>query len=402
MATTRNFWKSCTQLQGTRAGNMGRSETQKGVRQDHFPEFIETSILVAIVLVILHTIFEELAVIFNWSLGFFEFLDYSGFGFDLLFTVEFLTRSWISRKRKDFRHYFLVERGWVDFLTSVPLLLFVSGPTIVFHLMGGHSSGLAIGFLMILKTAKAIRVTRVLRLIRVVKIFGKIQNAESRMTNRHVGTISTIGVVSLIVALVFSHFFAFSRLGDHNEYLDHRKSDLEALFHAQDSAPFSQIQKYIEASPTARDILSIKDREGNLLFERPAGGAMKRAEAPEIILDTGHRVILSYYIADTENSKVSLLILLSILVLITSYIVIYARIFAQQVSDPIYLMDRGIRQWDFNLEVRIDDDYRDEEIFRLARAFNARWLPLKNRLRILRSKNPEGSEKSVLKMNDFF
>ena len=148
-------------------------------RQDHFPAWLENLIIVAILLVIAHTIIDDLSIVLNWSGRTRDIIMILGFTFDLFFTAEFVGRGIVSSRTTGFANYIKYERGWVDALSSVPLLLLVSGPAFVYYIIGAESDSAFVGFLSVLKTAKAIRVTRILRLIRIIKLFGKIQNTES-------------------------------------------------------------------------------------------------------------------------------------------------------------------------------------------------------------------------------
>ncbi len=97
--------------------------------------------------------------------------------------------------------YLLKQRGWIDFLASIPLLLLNSFPHALALLAGaGLLSGLG-SFLNTLKVIKAIRIARILRLLRVIKLFRGIRYARSPMAQRHLSTITTIAVSILVLWL---------------------------------------------------------------------------------------------------------------------------------------------------------------------------------------------------------
>ncbi len=365
---------------------------------EHLPEFIETAIIIAILLVVGHTITEEISIIYHWNHEWSVRLAYAAFGFDLLFSLEFTARAIITARHGHFRLYMLKQRGWIDLMSSFPLLLFVSGPVaaVMFFSLDMEGSG-AMQMLVILKTAKAIRVTRILRLIRVIKIFGRIQNTNSAMTNRQIATISTISVVSLVVVLTISQFVPFLSVGDHNEYLAQRTRELSPLFDAGGIAEKSAVD-YIGKS--ADDVIDIHDPNNILVYQSPEINQLKWTayHAGRIPLKNGYTMSLSYYRVDAEHARLSLLILIIILSLILSFMFIYTGIFAHQISDPIYIMDKGFREWDYNLEVKVNQDYLHEEIFQLAQIYNARWLPLKNQVHNYRKS--KGDVKSVLSVKD--
>lgn len=367
--------------------------------RDHFPAILENFILVVIVLVVIVSLLDDLAMYYAWGTDFLRVIIILSFIFDTIFTAEFTARSIISNKRGDFNYYILHQRGWVDFLTSIPLLLFVSGPMIIIMLMGDSGEQASAGdFLVILKTAKAIRVTRILRLIRVVKIFGKIQNSESHMTNRHVGMVSTISVVALIFVMILSTFVPFIHFGDRDEYHAVRKKELTYIFH---NAPSDEwLSDYLSNSlSTRQDIISVNKRStDDNIFTNSNFRELNESAYPDTMIIGNYKIRLSYFPADQRHAKFSLVMHFSILAIILAMMLFYSRIFAQQVADPAFVMVRGLNEWGYNFEVRVDPNYRDDEIFELADAFNVRWLPLKNRIRSYREKKQQ--KKSVLSLND--
>ena len=367
----------------------------KKKHSEHFPSFIETIIIILIVLVIFHTITEDFALIYIRDHRFHFWMAVASVVFDLIFTIEFSARTIVTARRKQFRHYITKERGWIDALTSFPLLILVSGPAIFLYLADVHGGAQAVSFLTILKTAKAIRVTRILRLIRVIKLFGKIQNTDSVMVGKHVGAVSTLGVVALITVLALSSVFPALSIGDHESYLNQRSGELNLLFNAIPNSDSAFLGKYAEMND---DIIKVLNHDSEAVYRSPIEESLIWTAYPEPIRAGNFTFFLSYHKSDAEHAKLSLIMLFSILTLILFNMFFYAGIFAKTVSDPIFVMNRGMREWDYNLEVRIPKDEMDEEVFLLSKVFNQRWLPLKGQIRAYKKKtNPE---KSSLKMDD--
>ncbi|MDH4262835.1 MAG: hypothetical protein OEV78_07320 [Spirochaetia bacterium] len=377
------------------------------VNKDHFPSVIENLIIITIVLVIGHTIIEDLGAVYNWSHKTMTAIMIAGFLFDLFFTMEFIARSLISKKNNEFGFYIKYQRGWVDALSSIPLLLLVSGPAMFMLLSGSESESIGFGFFSILKTAKAIRVTRILRLIRVLKLFGKIQNTDSNMTNRHMGSISTISVVTLVMVLVITQYMPFARVGDHDEYLAERTKEINTMLSSTgENANMNEwLKSYVSRSKINSDIIELKTKDGEILFSNPNEENLRNKsynQGKPIKLANGYEVILSYYPADALHAKSNMIIFLSILGCIFSFMFIYSRIFVQQITDPIYVMTKGFRNWDYNLAVKESDNYSSDEVFELAKTYNQKWLPLKNQIRAFRQKKSGAQEKSSIKMDDVF
>ena len=61
------------------------------------------------------------------------------------------------------------------------------------------------------------------------------------------------------------------------------------------------------------------------------------------------------------------------------FLVYYSPHFAITVSDPIHVMRRGFEEPSYNLEVRVPDQYIDDDIFKLAKLYNEVYLPMKDR-----------------------
>jgi len=377
------------------------------INRDHFPPVIENIIILVIVMVIGHTLIEDLGTVYNWSHHTMSIILIAGFLFDLFFTMEFAARSLISHKENRFMFYIKYQRGWIDALSSIPLLLLVSGPGIIMLILGSESDTMGAGFFSILKTAKAIRVTRVLRLIRILKLFGKIQNTESAMTNRHMATISTISVVTLVIVLVITQYTPFARVGDLEDYRQKRITELSSLLNSSDNSEkrIEWIKTYVSRSTVNSDIIELKTRDGEIIFSNPDRENLifkaYNSGKPFVIAED-FEIILSYYPAESEHAKSNMIIFLSILGTIFSFMFLYSRIFVQQITDPVYVMNKGFRNWDYNLAVKIDEHYQEEEVFELAKAFNQKWLPLKNQIRAFRQKKSGGQEKSSIKMDELF
>ncbi|MBE7440697.1 MAG: ion transporter [Spirochaetales bacterium] len=369
---------------------------RKKQSQDHFPLPLEYLILIAIVLVVIHTIVDDLARIYHWPHRQIVILAIIGFAFDLFFSLEFGARSFISWRAGNFRQYFWYERGWVDLLASVPLLLLVSGPAMILYLNPEMATEASTSFLHVLKSAKAIRVTRILRLIRILKIFGRIQNTDSVMANRHVASIATISVVSIVLCLVTVSVIPAFQYHDLGAHLKERKAALGALIKAGVSE--EALIRTMRTSPHYQDVIHLS-KNNNLLYESTSRHELRWTAYPrELDLEQGYTVSLSHYQVDAREARYNLFALFVILFLIGGLMFVYTGLFVREVADPVFIMDKGMRYFDYNLEVRVPDHCAQDEVFQLARAYNARWLPLKNQINDFRKRKSGG--KSVLSVDD--
>ena len=161
-------------------------------------DILETIVVVAILLVLVHTFLDDCSIIAGWAVASRKWIVWTGLAFDLFFTIEFFTRLYIALVNGEGAEYFLRQRGWIDFLASIPLLLLNSLPSAVALLAGAGLVSGAGSFLNVLKVIKAVRIARILRLLRVIKLFRSIRYAQSPMAQRHLSTIITVGVTILV------------------------------------------------------------------------------------------------------------------------------------------------------------------------------------------------------------
>lgn len=358
--------------------------------------FLENLVIVAIVLVLVQTFLEDLAVVLSWNVSTRQSLLIAGFFFDLFFTVEFIVRGYDAWRSRRFYHYFWFDRGWIDFLASVPLLLFNSGPALLALLAGGVPIVGVGGMLNVLKVVKAIRIARILRLLRVLKIFRRIKNAESRMAQRHVATISAISVsVFVFVLLLLAVGGTFmpvpsmeveyhSSLIGAVEYIE--ENDLAAAGRESQLASFADSTPGILAVEDGSEVrYSRYDQEYYDLHFRSSDYG---------VLETGDlTVFVDFTPVNQEQAATNLRYFVIIVAMILVFLFLYSPHFAMTVSDPIHVMRRGMSEKNYSLEVKIPAEYRDDDVYHLAREYNRVFLPMKDRENA--SDDGEGGESAL-------
>lgn len=360
-------------------------------------DLIENFILFVILLVLIQTFLEDMAVILSWSWGIRKILVFTGFGFDLFFTVEFLTRYFSAIKRGEGIKYVLKERGWIDLIASMPLLLLSSGPAVVSILEGSAFIGAA-GMLNILKVVKTVRIARILRLLRLLKIFKKIKFVHSAMAQRHLTRIITTVISSLVLSLTVVSF-------------------LLTLFHSSD-ADLDFVKKHESLISTAVDL---QDKDlltfyGDSLFESQDSVLIVRTGEGTVYSRYNNRHYSQWYgpsdygYVRQGNMELfynlkpiyvgeaihNLLIFLSILLMLGVLMLFYSPHFAMTVTDPVNIMIKGFSDSSYNLEVLIPKDLSEDDIFQLARLYNEEYLPLK-----ARNSTSENASNLSLKLEDF-
>ena len=81
------------------------------------------------------------------------------------------------------------------------------------------------------------------------------------------------------------------------------------------------------------------------------------------------------------QSRDNLLYFVIIILLVVLLLVYYSPHFALTITDPIHVMRKGMEDPSYNFEVKIPRRYQDDDIYRLASAYNSAFLPLKDRSR---------------------
>ncbi len=363
-------------------------------------DIFENFILAAIILVIFQIFLEEYSRYFHLRLSLRNFLFFTNILFDLIFSTEFILRSiWAFREKKT-KEYIIYKRGWVDFISSLPLLLLdIYVLTRLYSTGNLAEAGSSIAVLNVLKVVKAIRVTRILRLIRILKIFGKIHNAESKMAQRHTQTISTIGVFSIILLLITLSFF---KLNKFDNLIKNREEHYSGIIRGIENVrktvkvPIKQIAPEILSSD--RNILKFYYSKF-LLFSNIDNIKSKKYYGPEDYIKIVQNEYIKYVSFIDLNKLVAGINLQNIFIivcLILCYMVIYTKHFVQTVSDVIHVLKRGYKEKDYNLQVKIREPYKDDEIYQLAEDYNDNFLPKKIKMQ----KEEKEKKSSVISMDD--
>jgi len=343
-------------------------------------DVLEPIVTAAIVLVLLQTVAEDILVISNSTWTIRRVFIYSGFAFDLFFTLEFLIRSWNAICSRSLRRYILFENGWVDFVASIPLLVLTSGPILLSTIRGTVfvGTGTLIG---LLKVVKAVRMARILRLLRLLKIFRRIRFADSVMVQRHTVRIITTAISTLIFAsMLVGAIFAVLDL-----------KDTEEAWLESGKAAVRELEEIFLLSPDEAEIWGLSEpsvfllKKGEqTLFARYEGEYLEDYFGPG---DFTTSYAGPYYIwfdvrpAAVSQSKLNITIFAVSLSVVLLIMLTYSPHFAITVGDPVNVMLRGLRKKSYSLEVSIPPDYKQDDIFRLSVAYNDIFLPQKERSR---------------------
>ncbi len=343
-------------------------------------EILENIVVIAILLVIVQTFLEDLLVLAGSSWSVRKVLVFTGFFFDLFFTVEFLVRFYNALVDRKVKYYLIQGRGWIDFAASIPLLLLNSGPAVFTLIMGTAVSFGGAGFLNILKVVKAIRIARILRLLRVLKIFKQIKYTNSKMAQHHVTKITSISVSTFVfILLVFSLLSSLIGLPKMDTEIS-AKNRLEAenLVYSNNGSLDERLKVY---SAINEDLLIVEYKD-KTVFSRYENSYYEKMFSPEewepLEIDD-FKFFFSLKAAVKIQSRENIQFFVLVVVMVLIYMFYYSPHFAINITDPIQIMKKGFKEKDYALEVEIREKYSDHEIFQLAEAYNEKYLPLKAR-----------------------
>lgn len=359
--------------------------------------FLENIVIIVIFLVLIQTFVEDLAVLLGWSWQVRKILTFTGLGFDIFFVVEFLTRLFYSISEGRAKQYFLYDRGWIDFLASVPLLMLNSGPTSISLIVGGTSYlGLG-GFLNVLKVVKAVRIARILRLLRVLKIVKQLKYADSVMAQRHVAKITTISIAAIVFSL-FAYVIIAPYIGLPSVEAEYSARHNSTATQVYDALRSGDIERGESIARHSEDLILIKQTDGTI-YSKYENAYLEKYFGPGDYRYMGKTPYSFFFDIREMNkfqSKDNLLFFLIVVILVVVFIVLYSPHFAITVSDPIHVMNKGLEENSYNLEVKVPEQYKDDDVFELAKNYNEVYLPLKDR-----NNAEEGGDMVELKMDDF-
>jgi hypothetical protein len=241
-------------------------------------------------------------------------------------------------------------------------------------------------------------VARALRLLRPARLAAGLWPTASGMAARHASLLALLGSAVLALGLAVLAVSGPRRPGLESELA--RRQDLSAehlrqatIRPARSPTGMSAMSAaMVQADPSLLVVreggATLYSRHPDAVYERefvPGDYRYVQAGDLELFFDTRA--------AARETAAQSLLFQALVLLLLLVLYLLYAPHFARTVTDPLEVMRRGLAEESFNLEVRVPETHGGEEVFRLAREYNERLLPLKDRSR-------QGASESLLSPQD--
>ncbi len=321
---------------------------------------------------------EDLSVLATWPVSARQAVGLAGFLLDLFFASEFLARLGLALGEGRAGGYLGRERGWLDFLAGAPLLMLVSGPWALDLLLG---TGLCSTGLL-----AAARAARALRLLRPVRLGFALRERAPGLAAREASLLALLGTAALALGLAVLALSGPRRpgaereLGRRQELTAARMQQAAAQARAPAKASSAALAEAIRADPS----LLVARQGGTTLYSRHSDAVYGRDFSPgdyRYLRNGGLELFFDARPAAAEAAAQDLLFQLLGILLLALLFVLYPPHLARVLTDPLEVMRRGLAEDGFNRQVGIPGDHREEEVFRLAREYNERWLPLKDRAR---------------------
>lgn len=343
-------------------------------KNSYLGRYFEGLFLVLIFLVSIQTFCEEYFIFMNYSVLIRKYMIIAGCAFDLIFTIEFFSRLFISGKKGGTLAYMSREGGFIDLLSSIPLLLFHSGPLIWVTFFAGEAGILAfLGTFSFLKIIKVFRIARTLRFLRPLKLLGKIKR-KYRMSPIFLSRAIAISITVIILALI-----GFSFL-DKGTVVQSKSAESQILL--ENYIKSSSTHNFKELLTGAESVLFIK--KGNETVYKNLSDRdfqdnyfnddfyMKKIDSYEIYFNNKD--------AKKIHSFINMIIFSIMIGIIIGFSTFYRRFFNRHISRVASVILRGFKTADYSTAVRIDNNKKDFEIYQIADQYNRKWLPIKRRI----------------------
>jgi hypothetical protein len=360
--------------------------------------FFEGVIIAAIILVLIQTFMEDLAVFLSWVWSTRKVLIITGFCFDLLFTIEFLVRLYFAIINQEVKEYFIKRRGWVDLVASVPLILLNSGPAVI-ALAAGGVSVLGLGSILnVLKVIKAIRIARILRLLRVLKIFKQIKYADSPMAQRHVAKITSMTVsVFVFCLLAISLVSGIIHLPAFDSYYNERIQTSVNYIEKNQNKIIADDEFRSDYLSFDKSVLLIRDGDKTIYSLYPESYYIENTGMGDYDYYSAGDLDVYFDLRplNIDQARQNMIFFIIIVAIVFAFLLFYSPHFAITVTDPIHVMKRGYEEKSYNLEVKVLEEYKQDDVFNLAALYNEVYLPLKDR-----TSGDDTADNLELKMDD--
>lgn len=402
--------------------------------------FIQNLLFIIIILSIIQIILESLSFIILVNKNLRVIFILSGAIFDIIFSIEFIIKSLINLKNRKFREYFLYRNGWIDFLASIPVLIFSTIPAIIeIYTVQSIFRMRIFKLFYLLRSVKIIRTSRIIRILRILKLVGKIENLNSIMLQKNINFISIISTNSILISfLIIKILFPL----DYDKILEKHKIEyskklelviVETKTLVEDIS--TNILKEYMKNNTKNNIKNNSNKNYELInftnenlmlnyfkkvFSNDSMLISLKYKNSELVRNYNSKYVNEYFdnnsiykfdinnytfeivlfelikYKNIENLTILLIVLLNILTIVF----FFSKRFSITISDPIYLLYKGIKDPSYFLMIKIPKKYEEEEIFQFVKFYNEKYLPAKYKLYIKNKDKLSEKKESSIKLDD--
>lgn len=343
-------------------------------KSSHLGNVFEGFLLIIIILSIMHIFFEDFVILKNFDTTIRKYLILAGLAFDAVFSIEFVIRMLVSAAKKRTNTYLADEGGIVDLVSSIPLLLFYSGPlAYITFFMGKPLHLFSLGGMGFLPLMRIMRAVRVLRFIRTLKIFGKLK-PKYAMTPKLISPVLTITISLIVASLIGFYYFESGKV------IQSRFTEVERI-----------VKNFLE-NPIKKDLKNFLKDTQTLLFIKQEevylyqGMSLESFKTQYLHDDYGIENLGGYefYFSNKDVNKIYASVHLLVFSMITGTIIttllFYRRYLNKHISNVTLVMLKGFKSAHYSVPIRIDEKRSEFEIYRLADQYNRKWLPIKRRI----------------------
>lgn len=159
---------------------------------------IDSAMDVLIVLAIVAATVEAAADAMVAPLRLREALGFASVAFDVVFVLDFAARFGDAVFEGRINHYWGRGLGWMDCLTSLPILAFVSGPFAIGAVVGSAANGA----FAVARALGPLRSLRALRLLRTIRILSSLKGRDTVVTKRHIVLAASLSMGAVVLSIL--------------------------------------------------------------------------------------------------------------------------------------------------------------------------------------------------------
>jgi hypothetical protein len=340
---------------------------------------IEKLIIILIILSVIQIFLDEFSRFDLWSVFVRNNLTLAGFFFDIVFSIEFIIRGSIAYKKNRALRYIKYERGWIDFLSSFPLLI-LDFPAVYLLFCGNfEESTSASVFLTIIVFINNIRITRILRFVRITKIFGRFPKAASPMTKHHTAAVSAAVVYTIICSLALFSLLSSAmahKIIERTRFFDESVSLIKYL-ESKSKISYNDVAKKMFAEE--KNLLNLSYKNDMFISRIPDEKFQEYFSRGDYASVNNRGFVLQFSLVDLnrEEAYYNIISFFIIILVFFSVIILYGRHFAATVSSVISKIIMGFRSRQYSECVNIREEFEQDEVYKLAKFYNDVYLPAK-------------------------